>query len=222
MFSYLLSPGMLSFSAFVSSHMFFCSASSYWRLPLFTAGKDHDRALTIRSDWLPRSCSLGPTEPLPLGQSQENIRAREICEVLSTNDLYHILGVDRSPAIDSLTLRRAYLSRSKACHPECVPFRSLMLTRAHGTRSKCPGNPDATHAFQRVSVAYDVLSQPSLKRMYDARPAEEQSDFLRSPPLGYADETLKGVLLSIISDFLDGNLEMIRTLLREYTARAPS
>ena len=54
--------------------------------------------------------------------------------------------------------------------------------------------------------------------MYDARPNDSQPDFLRSHPCGYADETLKGVLLSIVNDFLDGNLEMIRTLLREYTA----
>ncbi|KAF8121827.1 hypothetical protein EV363DRAFT_1184303, partial [Boletus edulis] len=126
-------------------------------------------------------------------------------EVLSTNDLYHILGVSRSPVIDRLTLRRAYLSRSKACHPD-----------------KCPGNPDATHAFQRVSIAYGVLSQPSLKRMYDASPNGDQPDFLRSPPCGYADETLKGVLLSIVSDFLDGNLEMIRTLLQAISDLNPS
>ncbi|KAI9567302.1 hypothetical protein HD554DRAFT_982785 [Boletus coccyginus] len=192
MFSYVLSP-----------------ASSYWRLPpLFAPARDRERALTIRPeciDWLSRSRSPGPFEPLPPGQSQENIRTREICEVLSTNDLYHILGVARSPVIDRLTLRRAYLSRSKACHPD-----------------KCPGNPDATHAFQRVSIAYGVLSQPSLKRKYDARPDDDdRSDVLHSHPYGYADETLKGVLLSIVSDYLDGNLEMIRTLLRELRWRLP-
>ena len=187
-------------------------ASSYWRFPL-AAAKDRGRALTGRSEsinWLQRPRSPDPSEPSPSGQN------RVICEVLFTNDLYQILGVPRSPAIDRLTLRRAYLSRSRACHPEYASFLpfSLVLKR---TRSKCPGNPDATHAFQRVSVAYGVLSQPSLKRMYDARPSDDQSDFLRSHPCGYADETLKGVLLSIMNDYLDGNFEMIRTLLRKYT-----
>ncbi|KAG6374296.1 hypothetical protein JVT61DRAFT_4318 [Boletus reticuloceps] len=187
MFSYLLGP-----------------AFSYWRLPPFAAGSATDRALTTRRDcidWLPQPRSPDPSEPPPAGQS----RAQGICEVLSTNDLYHILGVSRSPVIDRLTLRRAYLSRSKACHPD-----------------KCPGNPDATHAFQRVSIAYGVLSQPSLKRMYDASPNGDQPDILRSPPCGYADETLKGVLLSIVSDFLDGNLEMIRTLLQAISDLNPS
>ncbi|KAF8124149.1 hypothetical protein EV363DRAFT_1300014 [Boletus edulis] len=64
-----------------------------------------------------------------------------------------------------------------------------------------------------------VLSQPSPKRIYDASPNGDQPDFLRSPPCGYADETLKGMLLSIVSDFLDRNLEMIRTLLRECDCR---
>ena len=113
-------PCFLSFPC--SLTMFSLSACSYWRLPPFAAGKDCERALTIQSDcidWLPRPRS---PEPLPSGQSQENIRAREICEVLSTNDFYHILGITRAPAIDRLTLRRAYLSRSKACHPEFVPL----------------------------------------------------------------------------------------------------
>ncbi|KAH0833135.1 hypothetical protein J3R83DRAFT_12132 [Lanmaoa asiatica] len=117
-------------------------------------------------------------------------------------------GVPRSPDIDRLTLRRAYLSRSKACHPD-----------------KCPGNPDATHAFQKLSIAYGVLSQPSLKRVYDARPSDDlESDFLRSYPYsyGHADETLKGVLLSIVSDYLDGNLEMMRTLLQAISDLNPS
>ncbi|KAF8433377.1 hypothetical protein L210DRAFT_3614156 [Boletus edulis BED1] len=183
MFSYLLGP-----------------AFSYWRLPLFAAGSATDRALTTRRDcidWLPQPRSPDPSEPPP-GQSQANIRAQGICEVLSTNDLYHILGVSRSPVIDRLT-----------------PQTGLSL-------AKCPGNPDATHAFQRVSIAYGVLSQPSLKRMYDASPNGDQPDFLRSPPCGYADETLKGVLLSIVSDFLDGNLEMIRTLLQAISDLNPS
>ncbi|KIJ66761.1 hypothetical protein HYDPIDRAFT_174127 [Hydnomerulius pinastri MD-312] len=126
-------------------------------------------------------------------------------EVLSSNDLYHILGVPRSPTIDRLTLRRAYLSRSKACHPD-----------------KFPGNPDATYAFQKVSVAYDVLSKPSSKRIYDSRPSHAQADFFASRSASHADETLKGVLLSIVSDFLDGDLEMIRTLLRAISDLNPS
>ncbi|KAF8433686.1 hypothetical protein L210DRAFT_3649505 [Boletus edulis BED1] len=77
--------------------------------------------------------------------------------------------------IDRL-LRRAYLSRSKACHPEFVSLLSFILIHP------------STHAFQKVSIARGVLSQPSPKRVYDASPNGDQPDFLRSPPCGYADE----------------------------------
>jgi curved DNA-binding protein CbpA len=82
--------------------------------------------------------------------------------------------------------------------------------------SKFPGNPDATHAFQKVSVAYDVLSNPSSKRIYDSRPVHSRHkyDFFAQSSL-HADETLKGVLLSVFSEFLEGDFEMIRTLLSE-------
>ena len=38
--------------------------------------------------------------------------------VLSNDDLYKILGVSKQPTLDKMSLRRAYLSRSRACHPE--------------------------------------------------------------------------------------------------------
>lgn len=47
-------------------------------------------------------------------------RLAVIEEILAENDLYRILGVSRKSALDRLSLRRAYLSRSKACHPEYV------------------------------------------------------------------------------------------------------
>lgn len=41
-----------------------------------------------------------------------------IHEILAQNDLYQILGLSRKTPFDRNSLRRAYLSRSKACHPE--------------------------------------------------------------------------------------------------------
>ena len=78
--------------------------------------------------------------------------------------------------------------------------------------SKIPGNPDATHAFQKVAVAYDVLSKPTLKRLYDNRflvrfwcicnetYGSRRGNFQRRHPC-------------VFNDFLDGDLEVIRTLL---------
>lgn len=129
----------------------------------------------------------------------------EICEILSSSDLYHILGVPRSRNVDNRTLRQAYLSRSKACHPD-----------------KFPDNPDATYAFQKVAVAYDVLSKPSSKRKYDSQPPHVQVDVFAFHSTDHADNTLKGVLGSVLSDFLDGNLETVHMLLRAVGDLSPS
>ncbi|EIM90828.1 DnaJ-domain-containing protein [Stereum hirsutum FP-91666 SS1] len=119
-----------------------------------------------------------------------------IAEILAQSDLYKILGVPRAKSIDKMDLRRAYLARSKACHPD-----------------KFPDNPEATLAFQKVSVAYDVLSTPASKRLYDSHPAAQ--DFSSAASTGaHAEETLRGVVLGVFNDFLDGDLEMIHTLLR--------
>ena len=156
----------LSFSC--SLTMFSDPASSYCRLPLFASGKDRQRALTECRDWLPRPRSPDLFEPLPPGQSQENIRAREICEVLSTNDLYHILGVARSPAIDRLTLRRAYLSRSKACHPEFVSFPPSLSfslsTRAQQVSRKPGRDPCVPKSLYSVRRALPALSKTNVRR----------------------------------------------------------
>lgn len=92
-------------------------------------------------------------------------------------------------------------------------LQSLDSSADHG-RSKFPDNPEATHAFQKVSVAYDVLSTPSSKRMYDSRKTTSPYDFFASRPT-HAEETFRGVILGVFNDFLDGDLEMIQTLLRE-------
>ena len=80
-------------------------------------------------------------------------------------------------------------------------------------RSKFPDNPDATRAFQKVAVAYDVLSTPHLRRLYDARPPSAAFDVFAARPMGHAEDTFRSVVLGVFNDFLDGDLEMIRTLL---------
>jgi curved DNA-binding protein CbpA len=62
-------------------------------------------------------------------------------------DLYEILGVPRGA--DEETLRSAYRSRARELHPEV---------------SK---DPDAEERFRELSHAYDVLSKPRSRRLYD-------------------------------------------------------
>ncbi|EKM57819.1 uncharacterized protein PHACADRAFT_89464 [Phanerochaete carnosa HHB-10118-sp] len=125
-------------------------------------------------------------------------------EILSKNDLYEILGVSRKSALDRLVLRRAYLSRSRACHPD-----------------KFPGNADATEAFQKVNVAYNILSTPASKRCYDANKSRSSYDF-STRPYAQAEETFRSVVLGVFNDFLEGDLETVRTLLRAMNDLNPS
>ena len=97
-----------------------------------------------------------------------------------------------------------------------LPHHMPSQTCLHGTHcSKYPDNPEATRAFQKVSVAYDILSKPSSKRMYDTRSTQAPFDFFASRSF-QAEETFRGVVIGVINDMLDGDLEMVRTLLCEY------
>jgi DnaJ-class molecular chaperone len=116
-----------------------------------------------------------------------------------------------------MELRRAYLSRSRACHPEYVldslTIRVDVFTSFY---SKFPNNPEATYAFQKVSVAYNVLSDPASKRVYDSHPASHEFSSNTPGATMCAEETLRTVIVGIFNDFLDGDLEMVRTLLRRF------
>ncbi|KAG6839896.1 hypothetical protein C0991_010678 [Blastosporella zonata] len=138
---------------------------------------------------------LPPSLP-PKSSASDTERAKIVQHILETTDLYEVLGVEKAPTIDRMTLRRAYLSRSRACHPD-----------------KFPDNPDATCAFQKVAVAYDVLSKPSSRRVYDSRSSGADFDVFTAQAPNHADETFRSVILGIFNDFLEGDLEVIRTLL---------
>ncbi|CDO76504.1 hypothetical protein BN946_scf184361.g3 [Trametes cinnabarina] len=143
----------------------------------------------------------GPAPPPPPPSRSKAV----INEILAQNDCYAVLGISRSSRIDKSTLRRAYLARSKACHPD-----------------KFPDNPEATRAFQKVSVAYDILSEPSSKRVYDARSQHASFDFFASRSFPQAEETFRSVVIGVFNDLLDGDLEMVRTLLCAVNSMNPS
>ena len=63
-------------------------------------------------------------------------------------DYYDVLGIDRNA--DEKTIKKAYRKLAKKYHPD---------TNA--------GNPDAADKFKEVNEAYDVLSDPKKKNMYD-------------------------------------------------------
>ncbi|MHB8959521.1 MAG: DnaJ domain-containing protein [Candidatus Limnocylindrales bacterium] len=65
-------------------------------------------------------------------------------------DHYRALGVP--PSATPAQIRRAFRSIARASHPDVHP-----------------GDPDAERGFMRASRAYEVLSDPARRAVYDAR-----------------------------------------------------
>ncbi|EPQ26964.1 uncharacterized protein PFL1_05599 [Pseudozyma flocculosa PF-1] len=123
--------------------------------------------------------------------------------ITAEEDLYKVLNVHRSAKPEEI--RRAFLNRSRICHPD-----------------KFPSYPASTIAFQKVALAYETLSKPSSRRMYDV---SGRSDFAAavnnaedgvygSDPGDFGDETLNNVLYTIMCEFLEGDFDKLKALIQ--------
>ncbi|KAF7424351.1 hypothetical protein PC9H_009658 [Pleurotus ostreatus] len=199
-----------------------CSAaSSYFYLPV---DEDEDLESTDDKSLIQASSSKSNRRAPPHPKTETKAPHQDpiIADILSSDDLYRVLGVERTAKLDTVSLRRAYLRRSRACHPECV-FLPVLCNRSSNTRSsKSSDDPEATSAFQKVSVAYEILSNPTSRRVYDRRPASTPYNVFAASATNHAEETFRGVILGIFNEFLDGDLEVIRTLLKTINDINPS
>lgn len=109
-------------------------------------------------------------------------------EICSETNLYLILGVEKTCSLEEL--RRAYINRSRICHPD-----------------KFPEYPKATEAFQKLSYAYETLNKSSTRRAYDISGTSNLGSVN-----GTGDDTLHGVLYQLFLEFMDGDFEIIRSL----------
>ena len=83
--------------------------------------------------------------------SNEFISQYEESEVTSMGakrDYYEVLGISRSADKDAI--KKAYRKMAKKYHPDSIA-----------------GNPDAEEKFKEVTEAYNVLSDPEKKKLYD-------------------------------------------------------
>lgn len=85
-------------------------------------------------------------------------------------DLYKVLGLTKGAKSEDI--RRAYIARSRVCHPECVAL-GFDEGWADSSDSKLPTYPPCTPAFQKLSFAYETLSKPSSRRLYDVGGAKD-------------------------------------------------
>jgi molecular chaperone DnaJ len=67
---------------------------------------------------------------------------------MAERDFYHILGLERTASQDDI--RTAYRKLARKYHPDINP-----------------GNKDAEEKFKEISVAYDALSDPDKRKLYD-------------------------------------------------------
>ncbi|KAF7312154.1 J domain-containing protein [Mycena indigotica] len=184
----------------------FSTASTYFHLPV-DEQEDQDIAQYYRKRITYSSPAYSTASPdfvsLP-STAPSTHRDAVLDAIIATDDLYAILGVSKADKLDKLSLRRAYLKRSRACHPD-----------------KFPDNPQATHAFQKIAVAYSILQNPTSRRSYDMR--SPKYDVFSTHSSGHmAQETFRGIIMGVLDDFLEGDLEMIRTLLRAVNDINPS
>lgn len=138
MFSSVLSSGRYALAYPQSTIHSSCNtASSYFFLPIddepHLGGPSTSCSYTRSLSWDASEESStdhsddSPTRPAsPITARSRHRRQQEIADILEQKDLYNILGLSRASAPDKMELRRAYLSRSRACHPECV-FDSLSI-----------------------------------------------------------------------------------------------
>ncbi|GFR47297.1 hypothetical protein Agub_g8984, partial [Astrephomene gubernaculifera] len=106
-------------------------------------------------------------------------------------DLYAELGLARD-ASDS-DIKRAYRRLALQCHPD-----------------KCPGDESAHERFQKISLAYSVLSDEQKRRYYDQTGTTEGLDI---SPDDFMD-MFQSLLLEIV-----GGADMIRDMLSCFTPR---
>ncbi|KAK3812911.1 MAG: hypothetical protein J3Q66DRAFT_346930 [Benniella sp.] len=134
------------------------------------------------------SSSKGKENSPPKAPTTAEERYRIVDDILETENLYRVLAVSRTATTEEI--RRAYIAKSRVCHPD-----------------KFPEYPRATEAFQKLSLAYETLSKPSSRFVYDSTGGASGRTMLGS------DETLQSVLSQVFFEFMDGDFEVIRNMI---------
>ena len=98
-------------------------------------------------------------------------------------DPYAILGVDREADAD--TLKKAYRRLARQYHPDVNP------------------DPEAQERFKEVSAAYEVLSDPDKRRIYDLGGDPFGGQGVASPALWHAKDGVRPLLDLVAGEHRD-------------------
>ena len=144
MFRSVFSSGQYMCSRSLTTHVHpFYTASTYFHLPVddephldepSTSAISYPHIRSFSWDHADESSTDYSDDSLtrpssPRSSPSRHGRHQEISDILEQKDFYNILGLSRTAASDKMELRRAYLSRSRACHPEYVSYNSRFSFR---------------------------------------------------------------------------------------------
>ena len=116
MFAYALATGARFSAVLYPLLLILFTASTYFYLPVDEEeDKDIQNYQRKYLTWIAEPSDSSTSSPHHNADERDDSVVKT---VVSNNDLYKILGVSRQPTLDKMSLRRAFLSRSKACHPE--------------------------------------------------------------------------------------------------------
>ncbi|CAO3639656.1 unnamed protein product [Cunninghamella blakesleeana] len=114
-------------------------------------------------------------------------------EILNAPDYYRVLNVTKKASPEDI--RRAYIRRSRVCHPDKF----------------VPPYPRATESFQLLSLAYETLSDPSSKLIYDLSSNKKQS--FNTSEHKNPNDTLQRVLHQLFHEMMDGEFQTMRAFI---------
>lgn len=139
-------------------------------------------------------------------QPQKEEKYRFVDEILSAPDYYRVLGIKKDAPTEEI--RRAYIRRSRVCHPDKF----------------VPSYPRATESFQILSIAYETLSNPSSKLLYDVSKhkgtSATSSSFVSSDD-DNPNDTLQRVLHQLFNEMLDGEFQTMRAFIHALNETNP-
>ncbi|KAG0756405.1 hypothetical protein G6F24_011174 [Rhizopus arrhizus] len=128
---------------------------------------------------------------------------RIVDEILSATDYYHVLGVKRNATSEEI--RRAYIKKSRICHPDKF----------------VPSYPRATQSFQILSIAYETLNNPSSKLVYDL--SKQKGTFrVSSDDETNSNDTLQRVLHQLFNEMLEGEFQTLRAFIHTLNETNPA
>ncbi|KAJ2959382.1 hypothetical protein NQZ79_g5123 [Umbelopsis isabellina] len=155
------------------------------------------------------ACSrpLSTKQPIDAISLHADKRYQLVDEILTATSYYAVLGVTKQTSTEEI--RRAYIKRSRICHPDKF----------------VPPYQKATEAFQRaltgLSLAYETLSDSGKKVIYDISGTGNTPMFANAATVD-GNETLQALLKQLFVEMMDGEFNTMRSFMIGLSRSNPS